>query len=302
MEAGLDLNLVLALDALLEERSVSGAAKRLHTSSPAMSRTLAKLRRILGDPVLVRAGSAMVPTPHALAMQGEARDLVERVGQLFTPPQPPDPLTLRRTFSVRIGDPLFSAIGPRLLSRIRAQAPAVTLRFVGESTEDTHALRDGSVDLELGQIRRTQPEMHIESLMVDQIVGVARSGHDLTSTPVTVRRFAAAEHVVYSRRGRLSGPIDDLLAEHGLTRNVVACAPTPIAALFLITNSDLVGILPGQIGNQAIRALGIATFHIPLALPTLEVSMAWHPRFDADGAHRWLRQHAADTIRAVTTN
>jgi DNA-binding transcriptional LysR family regulator len=294
--SALDLNLLSALDALLDERSVGKAAERLHTSPPAMSRTLAKLRRILDDPVLVRAGRAMVPTPRALSMQGPVRDLVEQARLVFTPPQRPQPSSLRRVFSIQVGEGLFSTIGSRVLARVRAEAPGVTLRFVGESHEDTHSLRDGSVDIEVGQIRRSEPETRIEPLIAERLVGVVRSGHALAGKRVTLKRFAAADHLVFSRRGRLTGPVDDLLAEHGLRRRVVACAPNPAGGLFLLCNSDLVGLVPERIGRDALTTLGLRTFEVPLKLPPLEISMAWHPRYDADGAHGWLRQCVRDAM------
>ncbi|MGH3642330.1 MAG: LysR family transcriptional regulator [Mycobacterium sp.] len=296
MESSIDLNLFVALDALLDEGSVGGAALRLHTSAPAMSRTLAKLRRILDDPILVRAGRVMVPTPRAIAMQSRVHELVEQGRRLLSPVENPDPAMLRRTFSVQIGDLLSSTIGSRLVSRILGEAPGVTLRFVGESHEDTEALRDGSVDLELGQMRRTHPETHIEPVFSDRMVGVVRVGHELTTKRITLQRFAAAEHVVSSRRGRLTGPIDDLLAEHGLRRRVAVCTPSALGALQLVQNSDLVGITARAITRGAVDALGLSTFDIPLDLPTLELSMAWHPRYDADAAHRWLRQCVRDTF------
>jgi DNA-binding transcriptional LysR family regulator len=300
MESSLDLNLLIALEALLDECSVGKAAERLHTSPPAMSRTLAKLRRILDDPVLVRAGRVMVPTPRAVAMAGDLRETLERARALFAAPERPNLATLRRTFTLQIGDLVFSAISSRLLSRVRAQAPGVTLRFVAESHEETHSLRSGAVDLELGQIRRTEPEVHIEPVLTDRMVGVARAGHGLTTKRVTLQRFAAADHVVYSRRGVLSGPIDELLAVHGLQRRVVACAPGPTAALLLLGDSDLVGMYSARIGRGVIERLGLelATFEIPLELPPLQLSMGWHPRHDADGAHRWLRQEVRDAVTA----
>src|ERR1700754_4909048 len=126
MESSLDLNLLVALDALLDEGSVGGAALRLHTSAPAMSRTLGRLRRILDDPILVRAGRVMVPTPRAMSMRGGGHDLVEQGRRLMSPVELPDPATLRRTFSVQIGDLLSSTIGSRLVARIRGEAPGVT--------------------------------------------------------------------------------------------------------------------------------------------------------------------------------
>lgn len=296
MELNLDMNLVVALDALLQERSVGGAAQRMHTSAPAMSRTLARLRRLLDDPVLVRAGRVMVPTPRALALQAPVHVLVTQARTIFTPPDAPDPATLSRVFAIQSGDGLFSQIGARLLTTIRREAPSVTLRFVGESHEDTHSLRDGTVDIEIGQVRPTEPEIVVEHLLDDRFVGVVRSGHPLTRGRVTPRRFAAAEHVVFSRRGRLHGPVDDLLAEHGLARRVVASAPSPAGGLVLIQRTDLVGMLPERVGADALDTFGLVSFSIPLALPPLSLAMAWHPRNDADGGHRWLRDRVRDAV------
>ncbi|MBO0853219.1 MAG: LysR family transcriptional regulator [Nocardia sp.] len=295
MATGIDLNLLVALDALLEARSVSGAAERLHTSAPAMSRTLSRLRRLLDDPLLVRAGRTMVPTARALALQGRVRGLVEESNALFAPPERPDPATLRRTFALQIGDLVISGIGQRLLRRVHAEAPGVTLRFVPESHEDTHSLRDGGVDLELGRVRRSEPETRIEALAEDRALGVVRVGHPLLENRVTARAFAAADHVVVSRRGVLTGPIDQLLAECGLARRIAACAPHQAAALFLLRESDLVGTLPARFAPAELTDLGLRTFELPLPLPPIELSMAWHPRHDADGAHQWLR----DRVRAV---
>jgi DNA-binding transcriptional LysR family regulator len=203
---------------------------------------------------------------------------------------------LRRTFSVQIGDLLASTFGSRLVARIRDEAPGVTLRFVGESHEDTDALRDGSVDLELGQMRRTHPETHIEPLLSDRMVGVVRAGHELATGRVTLQRFADAQHVVSSRRGRLGGPVDELLAEHGLRRRVAVCTPSAMASLQLIRDSDLVGITASAITRDVVERLGLRTFDIPLALPTLDLSIAWHPRNDADAAQQWLRQCVRDAF------
>ncbi|MBB3751318.1 DNA-binding transcriptional LysR family regulator [Mycolicibacterium sp. BK634] len=293
----LDMNLLLALDTLLELRSVGLAADRLHTSAPAMSRTLGRLRRKLDDPVLVRAGRQMVPTPRALAMQADVRDVIDRARTLFASPEAIEPRRLSRTFSLQIGDiGMLSTVAERLLTRVRAEAPDVVLRFVGESHEDTHSLRDGSVDLEVGQTSHVDPEIRVEDLVTDRMIGVVRAGHTLVKRRVTVKRYADAEHVVFSRRGRLRGPVDELLAEHGLQRRVAVCAPTPAGGLFLVRSSDLVAMMPAGLGRYAIEALNLNTFAIPLDLPPLTISMAWHPRHDADGAHRWLRQCVRESL------
>lgn len=290
MHVKLDLNLLVALDVLLAEESVGGAARRLHLSGPAMSRTLGRIRVALGDPVLVRAGRDMVPTPRAVAIRAEVREVVSRADALFTPAGPLDLRSLDRTFTLLADDALLSVLGTTLLEWVRREAPGVALRLLPEGPGDAHALRDGQVDLEIGVVQRSAPEIHVEPLVTDDNIGVARPGHPLLDGEVTLRRYAATEHVTASRRGVLDGPIDELLAEQGLTRRVVASVPTFTTALMTVASTDLVGRTGRRLHRPIIERLGLATFEIPLELPRLPVSQAWHPRNDADPAHAWLRR------------
>ncbi|MEU1020155.1 LysR family transcriptional regulator [Streptomyces sp. NPDC005900] len=289
--AGLDLNLLLALDVLLDEQSVSGAARRLHLSEPAMSRTLGRIRKALGDPVLVRAGRRMVPTPHALAVQAEVGAVVERARALFAGPGAVDLRTVSRTLTILANDALTGAYGPALFARAAREAPGVRLRFLGESHEDAPLLRQGTADLELGVIGATAPEVRVEHFRDDRMLGLVRPGHPLLDGRMTVRRFAAADHVIVSRRGRLSGPLDAALAELGLSRRVVGSVGTFAASAFMLLRTDLVGLVTSW-ARPLTNTLGLVTFEIPLDLPPLPLGMAWHPRHDADPAHAWLRECA----------
>ncbi|MDI2129739.1 LysR family transcriptional regulator [Yinghuangia seranimata] len=296
MHARLDLNLLVALDVLLDEESVGGAAARLHLSEPAMSRTLGRIRKATGDPILVRAGRSMVPTPRALAMRAEVRALVEQARQLLGPVERPDPATLRRTFSVIINDGLVAAIGQRVFARIRAEAPYVTVRFLPEERTDTPVLREGAADLLVGSPRDVEPEARSEVLAVDRFVGVVRAGHPLTRGTVTPERFADADHLIASRRGRTTGPIDDALARLGLRRRVVGTVPSYASSLYMLLLSDAVGMTTEAMSAPSVRALGLRTFPIPLDLDPLSVVQVWHPRHDADGAHAWLRALVRDAV------
>ncbi|MGW4897917.1 LysR family transcriptional regulator [Kitasatospora sp. NPDC004240] len=307
----LDLNLLVALDALLEEGSVTGAAHRLHTSAPAMSRTLARLRRVLGDPLLVRAGRGLVPTPRAIELRTEVRALVARGQALLVPVGAPRPDALERRFTLQVGDVLLTVVGAALIAAVRERAPGVTLSFLPEHLEGTAAMRDGTVDLEVGVVDHTDPETRTQRLTTTRVVGVTRAGHPLAGGrpsagghppadghpdgqghPVhrpSVEEYAAAGHLVVTRHGRAHGPVDHALAELGLTRRVVATVPGFATALLLIRETDLVGLAPAGFGEGTARALGLALFEIPLDLPAVDIGMAWHPRNDADPAHRWLR-------------
>ncbi|MEE5132142.1 LysR family transcriptional regulator [Pseudomonas alliivorans] len=286
-----DLNLLIALDALLDEGSVVGAARRMHLSPAAMSRTLTRIREATGDPVLVRAGRGLVPTPRALAMQAQVRELVEQAAQVFQARDEVDMSTLERCFNVRSNDVFFGSFGARVLEAIRAGAPGCTLRFVPEGADDDDALREGRIDLYISSRLNFGPEIKIQNLFNTRFCGLAREGHPIFDGPITPERFAGFDHVSVSRRGRARGPIDPALAELGLERRIALITPHFHSAIFGVAESDLILSLPEPV-LWSLKQLGLKmrAFAIPLALETVSVNQAWHPRFDKDPAHRWLRQ------------
>ncbi|MCX4764482.1 LysR family transcriptional regulator [Streptomyces sp. NBC_01275] len=295
--AAMDLNLLVALDVLLEEESVQGAARRLHLSEPAMSRTLGRIRKALGDPVLVRAGRRMVPTPRALAVRAEVSAVVERAWALFAPAEGTDLRTVTRTLTILGHDAIAAAHGPALYARAAAEAPGVRIRFLGESHVDTPFLREGTADLEVGVIDTAAPEVHREHLCDDRMMGVVRAGHPLLEGELTPERFALeADHLIVSRRGKLHGPVDAALAELGLRRRVVGTVGSLPSSLFVLRDTDLVGLNTAW-GLPLAQSLGLVSFEVPLPLPPLLLGMAWHPRHDVDPAHVWLRAAVRDLVR-----
>lgn len=303
--SALDANLAIALDALLTEQSVTRAAARLRTSPAAMSRTLGRLRRTLQDPLLVRAGQTMVPTPRALALRDEAAAVVRRLGSLLSPGEGADPATLRSTFTLQATDLVGAALAPGLLHLARTEAPGVSFRLRDEELEDGSALRDGRIDLEVGSIDHVAPETQVEELVTLRMVAAVRPGHPLAGKALTPARLAAAEHVSVSRRGRFTGPLDTALAEQNLQRRVATVLPNHLAAMTLAARSDVVCLVPAALPGdsdspltQTAAALGLSLLDIPLPLPPLTIGMAWHPRHAADGAHQWLRSAVRRTLRA----
>ncbi|WP_329312713.1 LysR family transcriptional regulator [Streptomyces sp. NBC_01278] len=303
----IDANLAIALDALLAEHSVTRAAARLHTSPAAMSRTLARLRRILQDPLLVRAGQSMVPTPRAQALREEAAAVVRSLGALLSPGASVDPASLSSTFTLQAADLVGAVLAPGLLQEAQREAPGVSFRILAEELEAGPALRDGRIDLEIGSIDHVDPETRIEELVSLRMVAAVRPGHPLTEGPLTPARLAAAPHVAVSRRGRFTGPLDTALAERNLHRRVGIVLPSHLAAMTLAARSDIVclvpaalpGAAPSSLTHDAV-ALGLHLLDIPLALPPLTIGMAWHPRHTADGAHHWLRNAVRRTLCAPT--
>lgn len=284
-----DFNLLLTLDVVLAEANVARAAKRLHLSPSAMSRALARLRATIGDPLLVMAGRVLVPTPRALELRARAAQLVQDVEAVLRPGEALDLRRLARTFTLRSSEGFVENFGPALLARVRREAPAARLRFLPKADKDSAALRTGGVDLETGVVEAsTGAELRSRALFVDRLVGVVARGHALARGRVTLVRYLAAEHVAVSRQGPEQWPIDAALREAGHTRSIVVTVGGFATAVALAAAGQLVASVPER-HTGALRA-GLHTFPLPLATSLFTVSLLWHPRHDADPAHRWLRE------------
>jgi DNA-binding transcriptional LysR family regulator len=292
-----DLNLLVTLDVLLTEGSVARAARRLRLSPSAMSRALSRLRETTGDPLLVRAGRGLVATPRALALREQVRQLVQDAEAVLRPAETLDLQRLARTFTLRTSDGFVENFGPDLIARLGAEAPGVRLRFVQKLDKDSAPLREGDVDLETGVVgKATGPEVRAQLLFRDRFVGVVRSGHPLSQGEVTASLYAASRHIGVSRRGLDKGPVDEALALLGLEREIATVVGGFTTALALARASDLVATVPERhTGN--LRA-GLHSFVLPMPTPEIAISMLWHPRLDADPAHRWLRGCVRDVCVA----
>ncbi len=293
-----DLNLLVTLDVLLAEGSVARAARRLRLSPSAMSRALARLRETTGDPLLVRAGRGLVPTPRALELRERVSRLVQDGVAVLRPAEKLKLKQLVRTFTLRTSEGFVENFGPALIARVGEEAPGVRLCFVQKPDKDSTPLRDGIVDLETGVVgKTTAPELRVQALFRDRFVGVVRMGHALCRGEVTPSRYAAGRHIYVSRQGLDKGPIDEALKRFGLERKIVTIVGGFSTALALARASDLIASVPEtHTGN--LRA-GMHIFPLPVSSPKITVSLLWHPRLDADPAHRWLRGHVKDVCAAL---
>lgn len=294
LAASLDWNLLPGLHALLEEASVSRAAARLGLTVPSMSRMLGRLRTTLGDPLLVRAGRALVPTGYAAQLRERVAQLAADGHALLTGGAETSLATLERRLVIRSNDGMIGPWLTPLVAAVRAKAPGVRVVFVSEGDERADDLRDGRVDLDLGVVGDDAPELRTQVLVRDRFVGVVRRRHPVLRRR-DLARFVAFDHLGISRRGRLHGPIDRALTAAGLRRHVVATVPTALAAALAVASSDWITAMPAIVATSLARTLAITPFAIPLALPDIVISQTWHPRFDRDPAHRLLR----DCVRAL---
>lgn len=291
-----DLNLLPALDALLADGSVTLAARRLGLSASAMSRTLARLRTVTGDPLLVRAGNVLVPTPRAVAIRDQVHAVAREARVLLSPQVAEVDLgTLVRAFVVRANEGFIALFAAQLVSAIVLAAPHVQLRFMSRPVKEASSLREGDVDLEIGVLGRSAPEIRTRAVFRDRFVGVVREGHTLLKRPVTAATYAACQHVVASRKAVIEGPVDRALAELGLERRIVAVVPGFPDAARIARETDLVAQIPrsqicAHVPSASALAAGLVVFDLPVPVPEIVISAMWHPRFDADAAHRWLRE------------
>jgi DNA-binding transcriptional LysR family regulator len=296
-----DLNLLIALDVLLDEASVTGAARRLGLSPSAMSRTLTRLRTATGDPLLVRAGRHLVPTPYATEMRERVHALTRDAQAVLRPQYRELALdTLDRTFVLRANEGFLNVAAAPLVAAALKEAPFIRLRFAPKPDKDVLPLREGGIDLEIGVRGVSAPEIRSRLLFRDTFVGVARIGHSLfLDGEISVARYAACRHVATSRRGTFRGPVDDALEQLGYQRTVSVVVPGFPDALEIVRQSDLVTHVPRScLSHPPDDRAGISrlrSFPLPVKTPEIAISAMWHPRLDADPAHRWLR----DTVQAV---
>jgi len=288
-----DLNLLITLDVLLAEGSVARAAQRLRLSPSAMSRALARLRETTGDPLLVRAGRGLVPTPRAIELRERVSQLVQDGKAALGPAEKLNLKQLVRTFTLRTSEGFVENFGSELIACVGKEAPGVRLRFVQKLDKDSAPLRDGTVDLETGVVgKATSPEVRAQGLFRDRFIGVARQGHALSRGKITAARYAAGKHISVSRHDLDKGRIDEALKPLGLERQIVTIVSGFSVALALARTSDLIASVPERhTGNLRV---GMHSFPLPVTVPEITVSLLWHPRLDADLAHSWLRGHVRD--------
>lgn len=299
MTAGrLDFALLVTLDALLHEGTVSGAARRLGKSTPAVSHALARLRVVLGDPLLVRAGRSMVRSPRADALRREVRELVVAAERVLSPGEAFSPDRVDREFVIRATDHIVAVLGPALDRVLASVAPRAGLRILPNAPDDATALRDGQVDLAIGIYdARLAPEIRMRTLLTDRYVCVVRDGHPTVTTTLGLDEYLRLDHVQIAPRGRPGGYIDDVLASRGLARRVTRAVPYFLAGLLLVAESDAVITISERVANAFAERLRLRVVRPPLSLRPYALSMIWHPRFDADRAHALLRSALVEAAR-----
>jgi DNA-binding transcriptional LysR family regulator len=294
-----DLGLLVTLDALLQEGSVTGAARRVGLSTPAMSHALARIRERLGDPILVRSGRGMLLTPRAEALKPRVHSVVAEARQTLAPERPFVARELDRTFVVHATDYVLTVLGLVVDRSLREEAPRVCLRFVPNTADDPALLRDGGSDLAVGIYGDLPQEMRSRQLLTDRFVCAIREGHPLVGKRLSLAQFVQLSHIQVTPRGKPGGYLDDVLREKGLRRTVARAVPYFVTALQLAAQTDHALVVSERIARQLAPSLGLRILEVPIELRPYALSLVWHPRFDGDAGHRFLRAVLARAAQEV---
>jgi DNA-binding transcriptional LysR family regulator len=287
-----NLNLLLALDGLLSQRSVTAAAKRVHVTPSAMSHSLSELREHLGDPLLIRSGRGMVLTPRAETLVGPLRTLLKDVERLLRGGATFDPATTSRRFVIAAPDFLATLLVPALLAAAAREAPGISLEIVPSVRRgNAWLLETGEVDLALGAIVDDAPSIRRMDLCTEGFACAARQGHPSIDGALDIDTYVKIPHLLITL-GDDSGPtwIDQALAKLGKQRHIGARVRYFMAAPLIVARSDLLLTGPSTLIRYFSELVPLQVLRPPIELPTYPEEAYWHERFDEDPAHAWLRK------------
>jgi len=289
--AGVDLNLLVALDALLEAENVTRAARRVGLSQSALSSALGRLRHLFGDPILVRARGGMAPTPLARRLREPVRRTLDEVAGMLRPPGPFDPRAPRR-FRIAVTDYVGLVVLPGIAARVLGAGPAIDLevRTLDDWNLPADELDRGALDVAVSFFRDLPPRLRAEHLFDEDFVCAVRRGHPAVKQRLGIRQYAELPHLLVSPRAGVTGTVDAALAARGMARRVAMTVPHFAVAPAVLARTDCVATLAGRVARLGARTAPLRLLAPPIPLPGFAVQMVWHPQTDADPAASWLRQ------------
>ncbi len=297
---GIDLNLLLAFEALMDERNVGRAAKRVGLSQPAFSNAIARLRVRLGDSLFVRTAHGMIPTPRAEQLASPIRSALSQLRQTFEAPESFDPSVSAQRFRIGLSDDvelrLVSVFARAMLSgELQMQTRRLDWLFTVPETE----LRNGTLDLAIGYFpdaRYLAPGLVMEPLSEENNVVIARRGHSMWKGKLTLDRFTELDHAAVIYRNQLWGLIDNELASRGLRRRLRLALPHCLSVLHAVASSDLVACIQESVVQRFGKGLNLISCPEPLGLPPFVLRMVWYRQRDHDPSHLWLRELIATEL------
>jgi LysR family transcriptional regulator, mexEF-oprN operon transcriptional activator len=299
----LDLNLLVALDALLTERSVTRAASRVGLGQSAMSYNLARLRQLFGDEILTRGPNGMRPTPRALALTEPLRGALAQVQALTLPEKPFDPATADRTFRIGLSDAMEVRLAPSLMAHLCAVAPGVRLQLrPADRLEILQELDGDRLDLGIGVFTEGQTHHKQRRLFSDGFLCVFNAEQVGVSPPISIQEYVRLPHILTSSRGDAHGMVDTALEKLALQRRVVLITPRFLAVSHILRSAPVIATMPAGIARFIAAPIGLSVSPVPVELSAVTTSLLWHSSYDRDPAHQWLRRTVRDLARRMVNN
>lgn len=298
----MDLNLLVAFDALMRECHVTRAAYRLDISQSSMSLALSKLRVIFHDPLLVKSGKGLIPTERARYLLPKVAEILHGVDVLVHDDQPFDPSQASETITMIVIDYIDFVVVPHLVDELQRRAPHILLRIVGPNPRRLgEIMSSGEIDMALTYFPAPPGNVRTRPLFRDRMVGIARAGHPLFERPLSLQRYCDVAHVAIKPAegaDMYNALIDSALSNEGCQRRIAVSKPTFMGVPFLIAQSDLLSTVPERIAQRFTDIAAIRIFEPPLKLAPINVVLMWHDRTHNHPLHRWLR----DLIYEVCTD
>ena len=290
--ASIDLNLLVAFEALFEERSVTSAAGRLHLGQPAMSAALSRLRALFDDQLFIRIGREMQPTSKAVAIAPSIFAVLYQIRQIVGSSQTFEPALAQLDFAIASSDYTSFIVVPKLIGYCSQIAPRLNFRMIGFEKDSVGNLLDqGSIDLALGVFPNLPPQTSSLSLFQEHFVGIARKEHPvITTQPISLEVFANLDHALVTIRRDTTGEVDTVLAQHNLKRRIALTIPHMLVLPSIISSSNLVACVPSRMATYFVNLGNIEVFKLPFEIQSWTVSMVWSKLADKNEADLWLRQ------------
>lgn len=286
----LDLNLLVVFNQLITERRVSKAAESLGVSQPAVSNSLAKLRKLFGDELFLRTPHGMEPTPYADRLAESVGYALAMIHSGVNQRTSFDPASAQRAFTIGMTDVGEIYFLPALIERLHREAPGVTLSTVRNTTVNLRdELESGKVDLAIGLLPQLKAGFFQRRLFTQSYVCLMRQGHHLDKRSISLAEYSAAEHLLVISAGTGHGKVDDLLLRSGVDRTVRLTVPHYVSVGHILQGSDLITTVPERLADRLLEPFGLAKVPHPAKLPDIAINLFWHAKYHRSPASVWLR-------------
>ncbi|MCP4500420.1 MAG: LysR family transcriptional regulator [Deltaproteobacteria bacterium] len=290
----IDLNLIVSLDALLQERNVTRAAQRVGISQSAMSHGLARLRTLFDDPILVRSGRKMVLTPRAEQLVSPLAEALQNLAGALQTQRPFVPLETTGVVSIACGDYISSLLVPSLVRRLSREAPHLDMDLAPMGHTLHERLESGEVTLAIGVLRGRASGLRRRLLFTENFASVVRQGHPSISKRLTLKKFCETPHILVGTGIRGEGAVDAELAKIDKSRRVAVRTATFLSAPLIVAETDLILTIPLRLAHRFAKVFALQVYKPPVVLAGFQCHSQWHERWQNDARHRWFRRLVAE--------